>query len=67
MKSEKRKDVASIERLTGKITVLTSVVKRLKSDQESRKIKFQFFLFCTSKTNKQKILYLIKRFCTGVA
>ena len=38
MKSEKRNDIASIERLTGKITVLTSEVKVLQSDQESIKI-----------------------------
>ena len=43
MKSEKRNDIASIERLTGKITVLTSEVKVLQSDQESSKIKFQIF------------------------
>ena len=40
MKSEKGKDIASIERLTGKITVLTSEVKVLQSDQEFSKIKF---------------------------
>ena len=34
MKSEKNNDVASIERLNGKITVFASEVKRLQSDQE---------------------------------
>jgi len=62
MKSEKRNDVASIERLTGRITVLTSEVKRLKSDQESRKIKFKFFLFCTAKPISKKYFILSKGF-----
>ena len=34
MESEKRNDIASIERLTGRITVLTNEVKVLQSDQE---------------------------------
>ena len=55
MKSDKRNDIASIERLTGKITMLTSEVKVLQSDQELRKIKFTIFLHFESFLQKMLI------------
>ena len=45
MKSDKRNDIASIERLSGRITVLTSEVKALQNDKELSEIEFYFFSF----------------------
>ena len=40
MKSEKRDNIAMIERMNDKITVLTGEVKILQSDKDSHEIKF---------------------------
>ena len=40
MKSEKRNNIAMIERMNDKITVLTGEVKILQSDKDNHQIKF---------------------------
>ena len=45
LKSEKRKNIAMIDQLNGKITIITGEVKLLESDKETGEHSFSFHCF----------------------
>ena len=45
LKSEKRKNIAMIDQLNGRITIFTGEVKLLESDKETGNHSFQFHCF----------------------
>ena len=55
LQSEKRRHIAMIDELNGKLTISTSEVKMLQSDKETGKCTFHFHIFIHSDfKNRQK-------------